>query len=120
MQYDIVINNGTIIEPRSEVQTVGNIGIKNGTIAAVSREKMEGREVIDAGNKIVCPGFVDIHSHLSLPLYPVWLSAKQGITTCLSGNCGMTPMMPVSEYLDTMEQTGYPINFATLAGHSWT
>lgn len=120
MQYDIVINNGTIIEPRSEIQTVGNIGIKNGAIAAVSREKMEGREVIDAGDKIVCPGFVDIHSHLSLPLYPVWLSAKQGITTCLSGNCGMTPMMPVREYLDTMEQTGYPINFATLAGHSWT
>jgi len=120
MLYDIVINNGTIIEPKTERQTVGNIGIKNGKISVITRELLEGKEIIDAGNKIVCPGFVDIHSHLSFPLYPVWLSVKQGITTCLSGNCGMTPMMPVKNYLDQMEQKGYPINFATLAGHSWT
>ncbi len=120
MPYDIVIANGVIIEPKSEIQTIGNIGIKDGKIAAVSREIMEGREMIEAGGKIVCPGFIDIHSHLSFPLYPVWLSARQGITTCLSGNCGMTPMMPVREYLDAMERSGYPINFATLAGHSWT
>ncbi len=120
MLYDIAINGGTIIEPKSEVQTVGNIGIKDGKITAVTRERIEGSESIDAVDKIVCPGFVDIHSHLSFPLYPVWLSVKQGITTCLSGNCGLTPKMPVKDYLDEMERKGYPINFATLAGHSWT
>lgn len=120
MQYDIVINGGTIIEPKTESQTVGNIGIKDGKISVVTRERLKGREEIDARDRIVCPGFVDIHSHISFPLYPVWLSAKQGITTSLSGNCGLTPMMPIRDYLDKMEQSGYPINFATLAGHSWT
>ncbi|MBR0599276.1 amidohydrolase family protein [Sinanaerobacter chloroacetimidivorans] len=120
MLYDIVVNNGTIIEPKREVQTVGNIGIKDGKIAVVCREKLQGKEMIDARNKIVCPGFIDIHSHLNFPLYPVWLSAKQGITTCLSGNCGMTPEMPIKAYLESMEEKGYPINFATLVGHSWT
>lgn len=121
MLYDIVIQNGTIIDPKTEIQTVGNIGMKDGKIAVVSREKLKGKEVIDARNKIVCPGFVDIHAHLGFPLYPVWLSAKQGITTSLSGNCGVVTLgMPIKDSLDLMEQKGYPINFATLVGHSWT
>ena len=119
MRYDIVIEKGTIIDPKTKLQTVGNIGIKDGKIAVVSRENLQGEEKIDAAGKIVCPGFVDIHSHLNYPLYPAWLSAKQGITTCLSGNCGLTPKLPIKEYLDEIEQQGYPINFATLVGHSW-
>ncbi len=120
MRYDIVIQNGVIIEPRSEIQTIGNIGILNGKIARISREPLEGNETIDATGQIVCPGFVDIHSHLNTDYYAAWLSAKQGITTCLSGNCGLTQTMPMKEYLDTIEKNGYPINFATLIGHSWT
>lgn len=120
MLYDIVINNGTIIEPKTEIQTVANIGIKDGKIEVISREKLEGGKIIDAKGKIVCPGFIDIHSHLNMDLYATWLSVKQGITTSLSGNCGMTPLMPIKEYLDSMEKRGYPINFATLVGHSWT
>lgn len=120
MFYDIVIENGTIIEPKTEIQTVGNIGIKDGKIAIVSRQKLEGRINIDAVDKIVCPGFIDIHSHLNTEMYAAWLSARQGITTCLSGNCGMSPMMSIGEYLGIIEKKGYPINFATLIGHSWT
>jgi N-acyl-D-amino-acid deacylase len=119
LMFDIVIKNGTIVEPKEEIQTVANIGVQDGVIAAVTREPIYGNTVIDARDKIVCPGFIDIHSHLSFSLYPAWLSAKQGITTCLSGNCGITPMMPIKEYLDKMESQGYPINFATLVGHSW-
>ena len=117
--YDIVIRGGTIIDPKTEIQTVGNIGVQDGVIKTVTRENISGKEEIDATGKIVCPGFVDIHSHLHFPLYPAWLSAKQGITTCLSGNCGITNQMPVKQYLDDLEAQGYPINFATLIGHSW-
>jgi N-acyl-D-amino-acid deacylase len=117
--YDIVIRGGTIIDPKTELQTVANIGIKDGKIATIVREKITGKEEINAEGKIVCPGFVDIHSHLHFPLYFAWLSAKQGITTCLSGNCGVTNYMPIKSFLDDMEKKGYPINFATLIGHSW-
>ncbi len=118
--FDIVIKNGTLIEPKREIQTVANLGIKDGKIAEISRDKMEGVAEIDGTGKIVCPGFIDIHSHLNTDYYAAWLSAKQGITTTLSGNCGMTPIMPIGVYLERMEQQGYPINFATLLGHSWT
>jgi len=117
--YDIVIRGGTIIEPKTELQTVANIGISNGKIAIITREEISGKEQINAAGKIVCPGFVDIHSHLNYSLYAAWLSVKQGITTCLSGNCGLTPKLPVKEYLDDLEAMGYPLNLATLVGHSW-
>ncbi len=116
---DIIIQGGTVIDPRTEQQTTANIGIKDGKITTVSREKLYGKEIISAEGKIVCPGFVDIHSHLHFPLYFAWLSAKQGITTCLSGNCGISNHMPIKGFLDEMEEKGYPINFATLVGHSW-
>ncbi len=119
MLYDIVILNGTIVDPKTKLQTVGNIAVSNGKIKKVTRLPLEGKETIDAKGCIVCPGFIDIHSHLNYPLYPAWLSAKQGITTCLSGNCGLTPKLPIKEYLDEIEHQGYPINFATLVGHSW-
>ena len=110
MLYDIVILNGTIVDPKTKLQTVGNIAVSNGKIKKVTRLPLEGKETIDAKGCIVCPGFIDIHSHLNYPLYPAWLSAKQGITTCLSGNCGLTPKLPIKEYLDEIEHQGYPIN----------
>ncbi|MEG1929890.1 MAG: amidohydrolase family protein [Anaerovorax sp.] len=117
--YDVVICGGTIVDPKRKIQTIGNIGIIGDKISTITREKIEGKVRIEAEGKIVCPGFIDIHSHLNLPLMPAWLSAKQGITTCLSGNCGLTPNMPIQKYLTDVEEQGYPINFATLIGHSW-
>ncbi len=117
--YDIAINNGTIVDPRTKLMTVGNIGIKDGTIQNVTREKVDAEKSVDATGKIVCPGFVDIHSHLNYPLTPAWMSVKQGITTCLSGNCGLNIDTPVKDFLDKIEKGGYPLNFATLIGHSW-
>lgn len=117
--YDIAILNGTIVEPKTKKQTFGNLAIRGGKIEKITREKIEGKQIVNAADKIVCPGFIDIHSHLHFPLYPAWLSAKQGITTCLSGNCGITNVMPVRDFLDQMEAQGYPINWGTLVGHSW-
>ena len=117
--YDIVIRGGTLIEPKRKMQTVASIGLKDGKIKAITRESITGKEEIDATGKIVCPGFVDIHSHLSLPLYPAWVAVKQGITTCLTGNCGMNSHFPIGDFLDQLEQQGYPLNIGTLVGHSW-
>ena len=117
--YDIVILNGTLIEPKTELQTEANIGIQEGRIQEISHEVLIGKEEIDATGKFVCPGFIDVHSHLHFPIYPAWCSARQGITTVLSGNCGISNHMPIGKFLDEMEERGYPINYGTLVGHSW-
>ncbi len=117
--YDLVIENGILMDPKTEMRTIGNIGIQNGQIKVINREKLQGHQTVDASDKIVCPGFIDIHSHLHFPLHSTWCSVRQGITTVLSGNCGVSNHMPIGGFLDALEQNGYPINFATLVGHSW-
>ncbi|MDR3072854.1 MAG: amidohydrolase family protein [Clostridiales Family XIII bacterium] len=117
--YDISIMNGMIIDPKTQQTTIGHIGIKDGVIRAITRDRIDATEVIDATNRIVCPGFIDIHSHINYPLEPAWMSVRQGITTALSGNCGLNVDTPIKDFLDGIEKQGYPLNFATLIGHSW-
>ena len=62
--YDVVIKNGTIMDPKREKTTVANIAIVKDKIAYITREDIEGKEVIEAKGKIVCPGFIDIHTHV--------------------------------------------------------
>ena len=46
--YDLVINNGRVIDPETRLDAVRHVGIKDGSIAAVSDTPLSGRKVIDA------------------------------------------------------------------------
>lgn len=63
--FDLVISNGKIIT--SDSVTSGDIGIKDGKIAALG-EDLKGVRVIDAAGKLVTPGAVDTHVHLEMPI----------------------------------------------------
>jgi len=115
---DVVIRNGLIVDGSGKPGFKGDIGIENGRIAFVQPSNGSGsvaaaREQIDATGKVVCPGFVDPHSHADLALHrrdhekllaPLVL---QGITTIVGGNCGfsMAPIAaafpgPVQDYVN--------------------
>lgn len=64
IKYDVVIKNGTIIDPKRKKSTIANIGILNGKIREITREEMEGNAELDVSGKIVCPGIIDIHAHV--------------------------------------------------------
>ena len=61
--YDLVIRNGTIVDGTGAPRFAGDIAVKDGLIAAVGTVQGSGAEEIDAGGKIVAPGWVDIHTH---------------------------------------------------------
>lgn len=65
MTYDLVIQNGTIITAEATYQA--DIGIRGERIAAIG-EGLSGARVINAAGKLVTPGAVDVHVHLSLNL----------------------------------------------------
>jgi dihydroorotase len=62
-EYDVVVMNGRVFDPESGLDAVRNIGIRAGTIAAVTAEPIRGGTVIDATGLIVAPGFIDLHAH---------------------------------------------------------
>lgn len=61
--YDVVIQNGRIIDPETQLDAVRNVGISGGTIKAISASRLDGRTVIDAKGLVVSPGFIDLHQH---------------------------------------------------------
>jgi N-acyl-D-amino-acid deacylase len=93
--FDLKITGGTIVDGTGADRFVGDIGIKDGTIIAVRRGgglEGEATETIDATGMVVAPGFVDIHTHYDGQVTWDGLlepSSRHGVTTIVSGNCGV-------------------------------
>lgn len=91
---DILIKNGQIVDGSGNDSFKGNILIKDGIITDIADISYNESAdlVIDAKKKVVCPGFIDVHSHYDFS-YLADKSAKysimQGITTEIVGNCGL-------------------------------
>ncbi len=67
--------------------------------------------------KFVCPGFIDIHGHVDWDDYCGELSLRQGITTTVGGNCGLSPL-DINSFFSAQEKQGFIVNQAELIGHS--
>ena len=63
VSYDLVVANGRVIDPESELDAVRHLGIRGGRIEAVSESPLAGARVIDAAQHVVAPGFIDLHEH---------------------------------------------------------
>ncbi|MDA7747287.1 hypothetical protein N8878_08170 [Psychromonas sp.] len=61
--FDIVINNGRVVDPETKLDAIRSVGIKGNRIAAISKKALKGAKVIDAEGLIVAPGFIDMHAH---------------------------------------------------------
>jgi N-acyl-D-aspartate/D-glutamate deacylase len=61
--FDLVVNNGRVIDPESGLDAVRSVGIRGGKIAAISGAALSGKRTIDASGLVVAPGFIDLHAH---------------------------------------------------------
>ena len=61
--YDIVINGGRVIDPDTRYDRVADVGIDGTTIAAIKTQRLKGRKTIDATDKVVSAGFIDLLSY---------------------------------------------------------
>ncbi len=85
--YDLVIRGGRVIDPESRLDSVRNVGIRGGRIAAISRGPLRGKQVIDARGLVVAPGFIDLHAH-GQDDENYRLFALDGVTTALELEAG--------------------------------
>lgn len=148
VQPDIVLSRGKIIDGCGNPWFWGDLTMQGGRVVAVAPSgTLQGRQRFDMEGRFVAPGFVDVHTHSDLSIMVnrhAESAVRQGATTHVIGNCGMSPA-PVSperldemrrywgpiseqpevwwdwrtfgEYLDSLEQGGIAINVASLAGH---
>jgi len=97
---DLLIQGGTVIDGSGRGRWISDVAIEGGKIVEIRPDLTgDAREVIEARGLVVCPGFIDIHSHTDFTLSqnPLCESKlRQGITTEVVGNCGFTaaPVCP--------------------------
>jgi N-acyl-D-amino-acid deacylase len=141
--FDLIITNGTLIDGTGSKPVRADVGIRGDQILDTGDlADAEASETIDADGCVVCPGFIDVHTHsdtyfLIEPTAPSKL--YQGITSEVCGNCGASGA-PVSsfdhlpsdwadkeypetwstmaEYRALLEKHGFGINIVNLVGHN--
>lgn len=80
MEYDLVFLNGRVIDPETNLDAIRSIGIIDGSIKAISEEALKGKVEIDISNLVLCPGFIDVHSHEHSDEYYT-LKCQDGVTS---------------------------------------
>jgi len=143
----LCIEGGSVVDGTGSVGRQASVLIKGDTITEVAPnlEVPEGTEHLDASGLVVAPGFIDTHAHEFGILTDPTADSKlrQGITTELVGNCGMSPApvrgegvrevmtrlgsfghyrgevtwTSLTEFFDLVRQRGLTTNHAWLVGH---
>ncbi len=95
----LLIKNATIYDGSGAPPMQANVQISSGRIVSVGKKKPDSDLEIEATGLALTPGFIDAHGHsdISIIAAPEANSkVAQGITTEVSGNCGLSPF-PVNE-----------------------
>ena len=117
--YDLMITGGRVIDTKTCTSSILNIGVKDGKIAYAGTKQADAKVIVNASGKYVCPGFIDVHAHIDGHLYSGELSACQGITTTIGGNCGLSPL-DIGHFIEKQNAGGFYINQMEFIGHSFT
>jgi N-acyl-D-amino-acid deacylase len=94
VEFDFLIKNGTVVDGIGAPARRADVGIRNGKIEVVDLlPESTAAEVVDAGGKIVAPGFIDVHIHSETNLIDPnsqyrYGGVLQGVTTQLAGPDG--------------------------------
>ena len=111
-RFDIVLNDGRVMDPESGTDRVANVGISDGTIQAITGESLEGNDSINATGLVVAPGAIDLHSH-GQDDENYRIQARDGVTTALELEGGV---LDIDEWYGEREGTAV-INFGASVGH---
>lgn len=91
-RFDLVIRGGEVLDGTGAPAFRADVAISGDAVAAIGTIPAEqARQVVDATGHVVCPGFIDIHTHSDgdIFVYPTADSrVRQGVTTEVTGNCG--------------------------------
>lgn len=118
---DILITNGKIIDGTGNNWFYGDVAVKDGKVVAIGTKlSYNAGKTIDASNRIVAPGFIDVHTHLEgdeIRDPNATNFILDGVTTCVTGNCGSSNI-DIGKYLSWVDSLKLSINVASLVGHN--
>ena len=125
-QIDLLIENGFIIDGSGKEAFPSDIVVVKDRIVFIGKTKFTNDDYkfriikkIDADNRFITPGFIDLHSHgdpLETPSMENFLA--MGVTTITLGQDGSSPaVQDLSKWMDQVSEKGIGVNLAMFVGH---
>lgn len=118
-EYDLVIRNGWIVDGTGAPWYRGDVALRGDAIASVAPAIEPGQaRVIDAGGRVVAPGFIDIHTHARRGIFELPTAdnyVRQGVTTLIEGPDGGSPV-PLAPFLEKLEALQKSVNIGSFIG----
>ncbi|NMM48319.1 amidohydrolase family protein [Marinigracilibium pacificum] len=108
-QYDLVILNGRVMDPETMYDGIANVGVKDGRIAVITKDKITCKETIDATGLVVAPGFIDTHFHAQ-DAFATKMAVAGGVTTGMDLEAGSSR---VGDWYDRRAKEGWQVNYGT-------
>jgi N-acyl-D-aspartate/D-glutamate deacylase len=96
VSYDTIIRNGRWFDGTGAASAVRNIGIRGGHVVAISPDELDATgcpQVIDASDRWVMPGLLDIHTHYDVEVLngpALAESLRHGVTSVMLGSCSLS------------------------------
>ncbi|MBX2824734.1 MAG: D-aminoacylase [Gammaproteobacteria bacterium] len=141
---DTIFKNATVIDGSGGERFIADVAVSESRIIAIEANlNTEGKQTVDASDKVLCPGFIDAHTHddRAVLAYPdMTAKVSQGVTTVITGNCGIsiapladkTPVPPLNllgeqrewifpdfdSYAEALDKSPAAVNSVMLTGHS--
>jgi hypothetical protein len=109
---DLVLRGGRVVDPETGLDALRDVGIRGGSIARISSERLSGSRLIDAQGLVVAPGFIDLHQHQQ-DAESYRLKALDGVTMVLELETGVPD---IARFLD-VRRGKTPIHFGAAASH---
>jgi len=145
---ETLYKNATVIDGSGSKRYTADVAVSGSRITAVEKSievnsQQPPSEIIDATGLVLCPGFIDAHTHddRAVLAYPdMTPKVSQGVTTVVTGNCGISiaplankaPVPPLNllgeqkewnfpdfdSYAEALDKSPAAVNSLMLTGHS--
>jgi N-acyl-D-amino-acid deacylase len=105
MSHDLILRGGTVLDGSGAPKRRADVAVTGGRISEIGETVTGGSREIDVSGLVVCPGFIDLHSHADFTVLgapEAVTQSAQGVTTLVTGNCGFSPFPITPEHRDDL------------------
>ncbi len=112
----VLIRGGRLLDPANGVDRIDDLLVADGKIVAIGAG-LQGDQVVEAGGKVVAPGFIDIHVHLRVPGQEYKEDIRTGTAAAVRGGfTGVVCMPNTKPVIDNVPVVSYVVNLAAKEG----
>ncbi len=120
-EADLLLKHGKIIDGTGNSWYYGDVAVLGDRIMAVGTSvNIPAKKVIDVQNKVIAPGFIDVHTHIegdekASPQAENFI--QDGVTSIITGNCGLSHT-DIGQYYRYIDSLRVSVNIGSFIGHN--